>query len=123
MITRFHVENYKALRDVTLDLTPIHVLIGPNDSGKTSIFEALTALSRMMQHQMNDAFPWRWLGQELVWNRQPSSIVGFRVVVKEKDKAFEYGVSTRFPWPHSRDVQRADENARQLKPEEKLAAP
>jgi AAA15 family ATPase/GTPase len=40
MITRFRVRNYKALRDVTLDLTPIHVLIGPNDSGKTSILEA-----------------------------------------------------------------------------------
>ena len=44
MITRFQVQNYKALRDVTLDLTPMHVLIGPNDTGKTSILEAMTAL-------------------------------------------------------------------------------
>ena len=43
MITRFRVQNYKALRDVTLDLTPMHVLIGPNDSGKTSVLEALAA--------------------------------------------------------------------------------
>ncbi|MHB1767925.1 MAG: AAA family ATPase [Phycisphaerae bacterium] len=41
MIMQFHVKNYKALRDVTLPLTQIHVLIGPNDSGKTSILEAL----------------------------------------------------------------------------------
>ena len=31
MITNFRVQNYKALRDVSLKLTPIHVVIGPND--------------------------------------------------------------------------------------------
>jgi AAA15 family ATPase/GTPase len=68
MITRFHVESYKALRDVTLELTPIHVLIGPNDSGKTSIFEALTALSRTTepQYDMDTAFGARWQARELV---------------------------------------------------------
>jgi AAA15 family ATPase/GTPase len=44
MIRTFRVQNYKALRDVTLELTPMHLLIGPNDSGKTSILEALAAL-------------------------------------------------------------------------------
>lgn len=41
MITPFRVQNYKALRDVTLNLTPIHLLIGPNDSVKTSLLEAM----------------------------------------------------------------------------------
>ena len=53
MITRFQVQNYKALRDVTLDLTPMHVLIGPNDAGKTSILEAITALCRMSITRLN----------------------------------------------------------------------
>ncbi len=66
MITRFHVENYKALRDVTLDLTPIHVLIGPNDSGKTSILEALAALCRSVDHTFANAFVGTWTGAELV---------------------------------------------------------
>ena len=44
MITRFGVKNFKALRDVELELTPLHVLIGPNDSGKTSILQALAAV-------------------------------------------------------------------------------
>ena len=54
MITRFRVQNYKALRDVTLDLTPVHVLIGPNDSGKTSILEAMAALCRSVDHPVAD---------------------------------------------------------------------
>ena len=66
MITRFHVQNYKALRDVTLDLTPVHVLIGPNDSGKTSLLQALAALCRSVEHPIASAFLGSWQGRELV---------------------------------------------------------
>lgn len=54
MITQFHVANYKALRDVTLDLTPIHVLIGPNGSGKSSILEAFELLSYSVKTSHTD---------------------------------------------------------------------
>ncbi len=57
MITQFHVANYKALRDVTLDLTPLHVLIGPNGSGKSSILEAVTLLSRGTTHPFGSFWP------------------------------------------------------------------
>lgn len=43
MLSHFSVKNYKCLADVSLDLTPIHVLIGQNDTGKTSLFEAIRA--------------------------------------------------------------------------------
>lgn len=55
MIKRLEVQNYKALRDITLDLTPIHVLIGPNDSGKTSALEAITALCRSVCTEVHHA--------------------------------------------------------------------
>lgn len=69
MITRFRVQNYKALRDVTLDLTPIHVLIGQNDTGKTSILEALAALSLSVETSLPKAFPPQTRARDLVWNR------------------------------------------------------
>lgn len=68
MITTFRVQNYKALRDVSLQLTPMHLLIGPNDSGKTSIMEALAALSRMTTMDADQSFGGDWQGRELVWN-------------------------------------------------------
>ena len=37
MLRNFHVENFKCLRDVAVELEPFTVLIGPNDSGKTSL--------------------------------------------------------------------------------------
>jgi predicted ATPase len=84
MIESFHVQNYKALRDVRLELTPVHVLIGPNDSGKTSILEALTALSRMTRvEHLAQAFPGWWQGRELVWCGDPEGKVSFHTVVQE----------------------------------------
>ncbi len=67
MITRLRIKNFKALRDVEVQLTPIHVLIGPNDSGKTSILDALAALCRSVDHDLADAFLGSWKGAELVW--------------------------------------------------------
>jgi predicted ATPase len=67
MITRLRVKNFKALRDVEVNLTPIHVLIGPNDSGKTSILDALAAICRSVDHDLSKAFLGSWGGSELVW--------------------------------------------------------
>ena len=75
MITRFRVQNYKALRDVTLDLTPVHVLIGPNDSGKTSILEAIAALCRSVDHSLQAAFLGDWSGNQLVTNREDRPVL------------------------------------------------
>ncbi len=44
MITRFDAENYGCIRKGGLDLTPLHALIGPNDSGKSTLQRAMRAL-------------------------------------------------------------------------------
>ena len=71
MIKRLRVKNFKALRDIEIELTPIHVLIGPNDSGKTSILDVLAALCRSVDHDLDQAFLGSWKGAELVWGGQP----------------------------------------------------
>ncbi len=48
MIRQFHAENFKALRDVTVDLGQLTVLVGPNGGGKTSILEGMCLLSRQL---------------------------------------------------------------------------
>lgn len=92
MIEQFSVKNYKALRDVTLDLTPIHVLIGPNDSGKTSILDALAALCRSTDHALPNAFWGSWSGAQLVWGNDPQLDVGFVVNTGE----FRYELACKF---------------------------
>jgi len=49
MLTRIRIQNYKCLADVTLNLGPFNVLIGPNDTGKSSVLEAVFLLSELVK--------------------------------------------------------------------------
>lgn len=96
MIQRFRAENYKALRDVTLDLTPVHALIGPNDSGKTSILEAITALCRSVDEDLSHAFTGAWDGAALVWGNDPSLAVTFTADADIGRGKVHYVLSSKF---------------------------
>ncbi len=108
MITRFRVQNYKALRDVTLDLTPMHVLIGPNDSGKTSILEALASLCRSVDHELPQAFVGSWKGADLVWKGNIDQLVGLKAEGRDREKNWEYRLACRF-LQKGRDVKIVEE--------------
>lgn len=94
MIKTFRVQNYKALCDVTLELTPIHVLIGPNDSGKTSLMEALRAYSRLTRGDV-DPFEGRWTGRQLVW-RQAGATVEFQATVQGGGREVDHLIAVEF---------------------------
>ena len=49
MLDRLHIQNYKCLRDVTVDLGDLTILTGPNDSGKSSFLEVLRGLGRIIR--------------------------------------------------------------------------
>jgi predicted ATPase len=107
MLKQFRVQNYKALKDVSVELTPIHVLIGPNDSGKTSILEALAALSRSTEKQLSVAFSGTWQGRSLVWQQDPTAIVRLEATLGD-DLRYELGC--RFA-AKDREVQLENESA------------
>lgn len=54
MLKRVSIQNFKSLKDVTLDLQKVNLLIGPNNSGKTNFLKALEFLKKNYQ-----AFPQR----------------------------------------------------------------
>jgi hypothetical protein len=60
------IRNYKCLGQIRIPLTPIHVLIGPNDAGKTSVMEAITSLYASLYKPPDELFPKPWQGRELV---------------------------------------------------------
>jgi ABC-type uncharacterized transport system ATPase subunit len=55
MLTRLEVDGFKSLRDFSIDLEPLTVLLGPNDAGKSNILEALALSSRLGSHTPEDA--------------------------------------------------------------------
>ena len=44
MIHRIRIQNYKSIRDVTVELSPVTVLIGRSGTGKTNFCEAIRLL-------------------------------------------------------------------------------
>lgn len=46
MLDRVSFTNFKSLRSVTLDLSPLTVLVGPNGCGKSSVLQGIDMLSR-----------------------------------------------------------------------------
>ncbi len=84
------------MRDVALELTPVHVLIGPNDSGKTSILEAVAALCRSADHELPQAFVGAWEGASLVWNRDAERLVTLAATVADTEGEFDYSLIVQF---------------------------
>jgi predicted ATPase len=77
-LSRFGVKNYKCLADVDIPLTPIHVLIGQNDAGKTSLLEAIAVFCGSADKQIRDLLPGPWEGRELVTYSSPKPTVELR---------------------------------------------
>jgi predicted ATPase len=45
MITSMHIENFKCFKEFDIELGPFNVLIGPNDTGKTALLQAIRIVS------------------------------------------------------------------------------
>jgi energy-coupling factor transporter ATP-binding protein EcfA2 len=47
-VDELRIENYGCIRDATFRFTPLHALIGPNDSGKSTVLRALRTLGYLL---------------------------------------------------------------------------
>ncbi len=56
MITRLRVQGYKSFADAELRLGPLNVIVGPNNVGKSNLFDLLKLLSRFAQVPFRQAF-------------------------------------------------------------------
>jgi energy-coupling factor transporter ATP-binding protein EcfA2 len=103
-LSRFGVNNYKCLGEIDIPLTPVHVLIGPNDSGKTSLLEALAAFHGSAEHALAEVFPKPWSGRDLVRHGADGDTVDFcgewtanNGPTPHETASFAYRLSVRFP--------------------------
>ena len=66
LLARIIIENFRCLRSVDVPLKPLTVLIGPNDSGKSTFLEALKLLASGREGtQIDRSDYWRQLGDHV----------------------------------------------------------
>lgn len=56
MITRIEIDGFKTFLDFSVELAPFQVIVGPNASGKSNLFDALHLLSRLAEVDLRSAF-------------------------------------------------------------------
>ena len=68
-----HIQRYRALADVSLDLKPINVFFGPNGSGKSSLLDALWFIRDCCIRGVEEATGDRDHGIGLLWDGDQES--------------------------------------------------
>jgi predicted ATPase len=90
MISELRVQNFKCLLDVKADLAPFTVLIGPNDSGKSSVLDAIQLALRAATEGSDR------LGvelAELVWRRDPQRTIQWTLKGTGAPGGFSYDLA------------------------------
>ncbi|MDE2654588.1 MAG: AAA family ATPase [Gemmatimonadetes bacterium] len=82
MIRRIQALNYRCLRYVDVPLDRFHVLIGPNASGKSTLFDAIAFVGDLVRDGLEKAVGRRTANfQDLVWGR-PERDMGFELAIE-----------------------------------------
>ena len=82
MIRRIQALNYRCLRHVDVSLDRFHVLVGPNASGKSTLFDVVAFLGDMIRDGLRAAIDNRTRNfQDLAWGR-PGVDPGFEPAVE-----------------------------------------
>ena len=55
MLTRIEIDGFKSFENFSLDLQPFTVIVGPNATGKSNLFDALRLLSRLADTEVRSA--------------------------------------------------------------------
>ena len=74
MITKVEARSYRCLRNISQDLQPFEILIGPNASGKSSFLDVVLFLSDVVSEGLEVAVSKRTENfHDLVWGREGNS--------------------------------------------------
>ena len=80
-LEQIHIKNFLSLRNVTLPLKPLTILVGPNASGKSNVLNALYSLKSMMT---DEKLPQVELIQSYLWAGKVNHIT-FQLQTKVKE--------------------------------------
>ncbi len=53
MIKNLHIQNYRSIRDMSLELEQLNIVFGPNGTGKSNIYKAIYLMHSAAQGQFS----------------------------------------------------------------------
>ena len=93
-INRIVIKNYKSLKNLELNLKPLMVFVGPNNSGKSNIFDCLWFLSDFVRMEPGVAARQRGGFDQLVFNGKIEQTISIQlegsIKVKDKEQLYSY---------------------------------
>lgn len=96
-LEKIHIKNFRSLRDVTLPLKPLTVLVGPNASGKTNALNALVFLRSMM---VDEGLPSDELIMDSLWAGEEQKIsFHLHAKVEKKQTLYQLEVKAKNDFP------------------------
>jgi predicted ATPase len=98
MLDQIRISNYKSLRDVALDLRAFNVLIGPNNAGKSNVFDCLRLLSEFIRSQQGEPVHSRGGFSSIVWNGEIKNSIGIELSGHEPSFPNQGGDRDRFKY-------------------------
>jgi predicted ATPase len=87
-ITQIEAKNFRCLRDIRQSLGAFHILVGPNGSGKTTFFDVLAFLGRLVSNGLESALTERTHNlSDLFWKQSGTQFeLGIEALIPETQR-------------------------------------
>jgi predicted ATPase len=96
MITSIQLRSFKGHRDTTVPLGRLTVLVGPNGTGKTSVLQALSLMSRLMNDEPGQVLRGDMSPQDLLRRAEQGPIT---LAVEGTDSTLSWKLALQFSEP------------------------
>ena len=81
MLQKVSIQNFKSLKDVTLELQKVNLLIGPNNSGKSNFLKALEFVASIDNLNKNDKSLKFFLKLSDVFQKSTDKIISIKMTL------------------------------------------
>lgn len=90
MISKVRIKNFKCMKELELDLTPLTIIFGPNGVGKSAFLDAITLLKENVEKDFSiDRHPGFRKFDEVVYGRDISKTISIGIWIKPTEEESE----------------------------------
>jgi predicted ATPase len=96
MINTLHIQNYRSIRDMSLELEQLNIVFGPNGTGKSNIYKAIHLMHSAAQGQFSQALANEGGILKVFWAGKTRSDQLRRMNLAVETETYEYELQVGF---------------------------